>query len=688
MGAFFTNIQVRAGERDGDIQQEIAIALRQLASEYAFEEVDPVDISADRYMMIGPANTGGWIAIYDSVAEFQDEAVLGPLAHLLSITVEGSAVSVSVYDSDVLRLELWRSGQHLDSYSSSPASFRDSHPEEWQELLVDGATPAELREVWGEPLLFAEAMLSRTAELLGMDQAQCSIGLRYLLEDTDEESIAAFEAAGYRVLAFRSTVQPATVEQSVHASSLPVLMIQSGAAAIEASIDDTLTWATCAAANTGGESVGLQVAIWGSALDSGILAIDALQVSTPAGMEAGPTWVSYKPVFSSVDGVSVRVIHLPDYPLVANTSNWDNGGSSKARQTHQARMLQQIGVRIQGRGLAIGQGELHVGFVPLENAYDGQTSWTFSVQVFRRSRRPLRSIGGSPTTDRLLRDLDQPRVLIALMALGADRPTSAEVAESAIARWNRAVAMRSVDRYDGSLYQQFDYRPLPFELPAHAIPDGPPWQHVRHGLERNVSVFAALAQPLSDDPLAQPSSSAGFSYEADSPFLQDGDDNAAPQLALWWDTTGHDSATIARMTHVLLGIVDDAMHQAEGLQALVARWNWTNFQSLQSTPYELACGVHGQCTTSRDWCSQWLRGVSERMWLGPDLLAHLSDIAALGNIAECAPVGPGIRAMLKPGETLDGLELVLAPLLPGESDWHAGMCHIYRRSSDEFDVAA
>jgi hypothetical protein len=132
------------------------------------------------------------------------------------------------------------------------------------------------------------------------------------------------------------------------------------------------------------------------------------------------------------------------------------------------------------------------------------------------------------------------------------------------------------------------------------------------------------------------------------------------------------------------------MARGGGFQAFIARWNWSTFYQggAQLTLYEHACGVHGQCTTGRAWCSRWLRAATERIWLGPELLARLPDRDALESICELTSIGDGMRVVLRPTATLDDLEHTLAAILPGASDWVRGMDLLYghRQPSDLGDV--
>ena len=64
------------------------------------------------------------------------------------------------------------------------------------------------------------------------------------------------------------------------------------------------------------------------------------------------------------------------------------------------------------------------------------------------------------------------------------------------------------------------------------------------------------------------------------------------------------------------------------------------------------------------WCRRHLRGLSERIWLGPPLLERI-DRDRLAAIATVTDLGPSsTRFDLLPGVELRRLEELLIPILP------------------------
>jgi hypothetical protein len=165
-------------------------------------------------------------------------------------------------------------------------------------------------------------------------------------------------------------------------------------------------------------------------------------------------------------------------------------------------------------------------------------------------------------------------------------------------------------------------------------------------------------------------------------FFQHGGDTLAPHLVLWLDSQGMAGEALQEAEAVLRAILDQLIVRADDLQALLARWNWSSYYShgAQSTPYELACGVHGQCTTGQSWCARYLRGVTNMLWL-ESVLGQRLDIAALDAVATLTPIGDGWRLDRRPQVSLDDLERALAPLIPGQDDWIARTGRLYAQGA-------
>jgi hypothetical protein len=117
-------------------------------------------------------------------------------------------------------------------------------------------------------------------------------------------------------------------------------------------------------------------------------------------------------------------------------------------------------------------------------------------------------------------------------------------------------------------------------------------------------------------------------------------------------------------------LVDEFVTRARCYQAVLIRCSpGIGLWALDRSPYEDVCGIAGQFTLQRRWCTRFLRGVgADGVWLGPDLLARV-DRGALQTFCHAEPVGGTLRLVLREGATLEELEGVLAPVLASEQDW-------------------
>lgn len=135
------------------------------------------------------------------------------------------------------------------------------------------------------------------------------------------------------------------------------------------------------------------------------------------------------------------------------------------------------------------------------------------------------------------------------------------------------------------------------------------------------------------------------------------------QLGLWYAPAHTDDE---RARPELERIVDGLMIQRHALQALSSRWAYTpSLESGDHTPYEIACGITTPAVTSPAWCRRWLRGVGERVWLGPDLRQHLEREPALIEGADVVERNGCLKLYAR---DLTALEHALSPILPRRSD--------------------
>lgn len=190
MGSFFTNVQVKVGDRSPAlVQRQIIAALQAWARENGFEASD-TSSEATRAIVVGPAGNDQWIPVYDELTETQYEDILSELCLTLSKATISTVVGIIVHDSDVLGLLLCENGKVVDRYLSDLEYFRFTNPNEkpayvghedlWRHLLAGGTAPDVLRAIWDSDTVFAEDLLKQVAQAIGLPIDQCLIGFNYL----------------------------------------------------------------------------------------------------------------------------------------------------------------------------------------------------------------------------------------------------------------------------------------------------------------------------------------------------------------------------------------------------------------------------------------------------------------------------------------------------------------------------
>jgi hypothetical protein len=670
LGAFFTNLQVhRPGPGGAAGQDAVVRALRQhLGVRYAEAAAGE---EPDRVILVGPPGAGGWVPVFDEESEGQDEGVLHGLARPISRETGGAVVTVLVHDSDVAYLRLFERGEQVDSWVSDPgwggqrltADQRRAvrgQPGRWAGLLAGGATPQDLQRAWKARPVLAEHSVSAVARLLGMDETLAATGYRYLTQEG--------VPAGFASLALRLRERPPDESCAI---GPPAFRRGAYFPTLELAVGELLAL-SLGVRNAGGESRGILVAVWGEALARGLVTIEPVRVvgHGEAARAEGP----FTP--TEAEGQTVWMARFPDFPVPAGTAD-PEGAARRSRRSRAAAAAAEIHVYLRGRAEAPGEGPLHVGVGPLANP-PGQLVQTTELTVRRPAHIPARR-GTRPAGEFLLK-MEDPRILVGLVTLGAARATAAEAAADAIARWSATLSPDRRGRYQVNVLGRGGEAPRRERLAAGAIGAGKRWDAVRAELSTCLAFSATLERTVFfPDPLAIFGS--GFLWGAE-PLAGAGSRGAAcPHVALWLDLEDLDDGQRAAAAAVLEGLVDDLVTRASGVQAFVARWAWAPIISADATPYELACGIHGQVTTTRRWCSRFLRAVTDRLWLGPALLERIGGPAVLAPVADVRPVGELVALVLRPPATLADLARVLAPLLPGQSDWEEAWKEIREQRS-------
>lgn len=667
MGAFFTNVQVRGGDRAA-----IARALRADASASGMDEHEGE--GADRTILILPPDEGGWVAVFDERTESQDLASLEALGALLSRVTSSPAVSVLVHDSDVLDLRLYRDGARVDRYDSFPGYFEGKaskkqkaaaagHPERWSDLLAGGSVE-ELRAAWTGEDLFAEGALARTCELIGCDPRRASVGYRYALQEALPE--------GTLTLRFRARERPAYEQQAEGPTVLEQHAFLPGEQ--QAAVGDELRLSH-STRNVGGGSEGISVVTWGSALGDGLVSIERFELLV-GDVSAGAKHRMLVPEERrSTDGEPMRVARVDEQPLPAGVADLEQlwGAGVDPGRVMRAMMSSTVHVNVVGRVLAPGRGTLGVALVPHANREEGASATSFTLAIDPPLPRPLRM----STDDRfqghashVLRPLAGDRYLVLLVSFDDERGASAALARRAI---EESVAILGA----GWNVERATYRRDPGKRPgtgsgkASALFRGKRLASLIASFADELSVGLEMREGPAFDPNEGPLAPA-WGVAFGTTILPMHEEERAPALGLYADVSVIGEEKARGLREAWSAIAERAIADGAAAQAVLLRSGWTpSIATLQQTAYELVCGIDPPVTTLRAWVRRWVRVPgNDRLWLGRELASRVTGEvrAALAKIATVSTCGEGVRVELADRARERALEEALAPLLPSHED--------------------
>lgn len=668
MGTFLACVQVYLSDKQPTDTRAIVVeTLRKLVVQGSFvETTHDNDEDPDREIFVGPLGDVPWLTVVDRQDALQE------VARRISAVIDGTAVSINLIDSDALHLRRYGHGRVVDDYcndlDSCAAHIDDPYVDEvraarkeaqssgdvmkWRDLMADPADVDDLREVWSSDPVFADDILMATADALAMNK---------------EEIWSEPQGETFTRLTFRTT-EPRLHE--IRAGGPPRLSLAGWQEVGTVYVGETLSlyvWVQ----NNGGPVTGLDVEAWGSTLDGKIVTLKTVAVRS-----ANRSTDLDLAEFNSYErraGDEKERVSKATFPALQLSAGIARGFLAVSQpnvpwlKAYAAMLETQCHVQILGSIEATGSGELFIAFRPHTNRRHGQAIYHAALEALPAPRRPLRHEEAQrPAPYRELHRLEKPDCLFALVSLGIDQQQIVKVVAAAVEAWVAEVAVKAADRFSIRLQMRPDLRPRAEKVRAEGIPGSDRWNELCEALGHCTS-FSVKHR------------SAKVLFDANRMSYQHSEEVPALHLAVWFSTERRDEAELEEAEKWLADMVDSLMRQASGLQAMVGRWAWWDALYLDSTPYESACSLGGQCTTALFWCKKYLRGVTERIWLGPDLLTRMGGTDTLETVAVVTRVGDGVRVELKEDATLDELEQVLAPLLPNESDWRQGMEQLYPR---------
>lgn len=638
MGLTAESVQVRVKQDSPEAtRRRIAGAAREFLRKQGFEEVAEAG-AADRIVTLGPAEGQRWIAVFDTLM-----GSAGDFAKLLSRESGGAAVSMVVFDSDDVFVGLAEDGQLADRFERAEGKTRRADPRRWAQY----ADPEALREVFAAEPLFAEDQLRRLAEALGMNGELC-------LTPADEAGGAGFLHLYFRHQSSpRGSARDASGPPSFEGPSPQYRPFELGLGeAVWQSITAYVT-------NSGGAGRGVRITAGGSAVERGILAIQGVRILRAGQMQA----VEY-PLGTG------RWVELPDLPLAAGP------GPRAGRPDPKNPRANIVTAQVAGSAAAVGEGTLTLTFQPLQNPVRGAAVRSFDIVVRPRARVPLKADGAAPGTQQFMRVMEDPRSVVAVASLRPPAGTRS-AALAAIEQWIAFLTPLRSERWlvlqagSNAMVLPKEHRSVSSNLLMDKV-----WRKVREKFEQCAYCSGHLGDERREGD-AMFAGSAGWGFDPSAVPAAMLPVSFSPQLGFWLDTRLFPPEEVLEAEARIAAIFDELLASGHVFQAFTARWNMGDLSSVPMTPYEMACGVQGQCTTTERWCRRFLRGVGDCIWIGPDLVAHLDPaaLAALGAMASEA----GVRITRPAEASLDQVERALEPILAGRAEWAEGMRAMYTR---------
>jgi hypothetical protein len=646
MGAFFTNVQVRSTS-EGDLDRLVAFYRSHLGA-LGFQEVEvEADALADRTILL--LRSGPWIAVYDEGTDTGAVDVMG-LGVTISTALSTAVIAVSVHDSDIVDLELVEAGERRDRYCSAPEYFEVAsdarraqvagQPSAWKEWLVDGKAEGDLRRAFDERLTFAERTLHEIGDLVAIDRSILGRGYRYAVDGDGPPAD--------RTLRFRLKVRPAheTLAEGPPRLGAPYGRDRHDGQTTEypfmvgspAQVAGTVR-------NLGGKGRGVEVWVEGEALDRGLVRVTRMNVvmgSPRAGshVEAIPE--------ERREGGRLRVVGtFTDAPIPEGFVG-DLDALMRARPDKMIEIMHgsNVHANVHLDPRVPGTGGLRVTVVPIENRLSSYGD-DMVLSVAEAAPRPLRS-RAEVYPHELTPLLGRTQVFL-LVSFDTTREEAASSCSRFASEWK--FVLGSPKKLHATTFHR-DRKLAP------TTEEGFDLSKLEEAF-RSTQVVT-----LATEVTGHSSSGLSFGTRIVPPLAGDG--ALCPTFALWADVSKN-AGSRARYEEMLSAIAERAMSEHSGIQALVGCWGWVP-TSLDSTPYESVCDIHGE-TLTRSWLTRFVRAVAPgKIWLGKELVARV-DRAALEAVAEVGECGSGLRVRVADDVvSVRAVEDAIAPLLPTMDD--------------------
>jgi hypothetical protein len=553
-----------------------------------------------------------------------------------------------------------RSGRRLeDGHPIDKIECGKTKPkiERWSKL-VPADKQDRLRASFASRDLLAEQALAKIAGVLGIDERHACTGYGYLTESGEVADAVAH-------LRFQLAVRPAYERPAEGPPRLtgPAVMVPMSIAV------GGVFRAVATALNEGGAGRNFYVVTHGPAIEAGLVEPEKVRVVIGLPHKGGTVLEAPARKKALPDGRPCFLADFPDGAIPASNAGGREAlrglGTTEAVELH---MKAQIHSTVEGRAVAAGSADLVVSLVCRE-AREHPAHQGYELTVAPTPRKPLRGSSDDPSH---YLALASPEAIVALAASTLSQADAAPIALEIVEKWShlwrRDITLEAT--FFGEDGPARPTKPGRATLKVATLTKGAAWKRVRAAFSDANCVGAD--HRLAIKPGEPPRGGDGFAFGGPlvRPFVEVAgrESRNLPTLRLVVSLEGRtDGPQLLEQARTL---VDEFARRAQCAQAVLMRCRpGLAAYMLDHSAYEDACGIRGQHTLHREWCTRFLRGVSaDGIWLGRELLARV-DRAALDVLCHLEPVGETVRAVLRDGMTLDALEATLAPLLPTTADW-------------------
>ncbi|XSG73974.1 hypothetical protein ACP8Y2_17495 [Herpetosiphon llansteffanensis] len=668
MEKMVTMLHVQAAHGQAEATQRGVIELlRKHVIAEGFVEAAPEATTADRIIRIAAPLASGWIPLDGSLTRSFDVTELQTCGQAISLTLMTNVIITRVFEHESLELWLYCDGKLIDHYASDPSSVSLPLPqrrwkevkgnlEAWADVLPPTADRSALKKLFRTRPISSGDAFAIVAVQLGLNPDHwCGL--------SDDEPIIR--------LKFRSTSVPHP-QTSLHGE--PRLRSGSHEISITSIVDQPfdLTWMVHP---MGGPSSGIVIDLQGTALEQGLLECQSLSIYIAHEQQPFKTIIA----IDSEPSTSIHV-DFPDHlqPVervgaMMPLETWN------LKELIQAQYQDVIVIKLMGVVRAAGTGNLELQAYP--KAGSPATGTTLNLPC---TLHPIPCLSpriekfvAKTSNDRLTKyifDLYTPRILQAHLVFDPTPDVNAAFL-AAFEQWHGLLESFYPHGYYSLITAAERY---PFlrrtRLRTQTIPAGKRWNQLQKLLQATTMILLERETPLSIQDTTRSTrrlgeGMIGGTLERDSVFLHESNQVITPQMSFWVDLDTIPQVHHAELVAQLTEIVETLFTSQQGMQAYLAKWD-TVPDGLDSTAYELIGDVDGQITMSQSWCSQFLRAVTERMWLGPALLAKIENPEALADHGSIHQLSNGIRIDVESIPQLHALETMLTPLIPTKDDWN------------------